>query len=430
MTHDEPLPLFELGQHSWIERCVASFACHVLLGCVALALPLVTCLGWLRGLKRDPEAARIVLTGMFKSDGWLEAHVRPLALSERCQHVWVVTDKPMLELPKTTYVCPPAWMQRAFGLIPARALYCFITTLRVRPHVVGGFHLTLNGLVALLAARLAGGKSLYFCVGGWCELWGGGARSENRLFGRLGRDNPRLERLMFHLVKKFDLVLTMGSRARSYLVEHGVSAPVEIMSGGIDQTRFYPSNGEVKHEYDAIFVGRLVRVKRLDVLLDAVAIAKRSRPELLVALVGDGPLREELGEQARRLGIERTVAFVGHQTDVAGWLRKARVFVISSDTEGLALSLMEAGMSGLPSVVTNVGDLADLIEDGRNGWLVPRRDADAMSGKLIELLGDEELSRQYSTNARAAAMEYSVESTSAKWSGLLADVLLERESAS
>ena len=100
------------------------------------------------------------------SDAWLDAYVQPLALSDRCAHIWVVTDQPMGALPRTNYVCAPNWLRHLMGNVPARSLYCILTALRVRPHVVGGFQLLLNGIVALAAARLVGARSMYFCVGG------------------------------------------------------------------------------------------------------------------------------------------------------------------------------------------------------------------------------------------------------------------------
>jgi glycosyltransferase involved in cell wall biosynthesis len=313
------------------------------------------------------------------------------------------------------YVCPPSWLQRLTGRVPARGVWCVVTALRTRPHVVGGFHLLLNGIVALLSARLIGARALYFCVGGWSETWGGGARSDNRLFGRQGRDDPALQRELFRLVAQFDLILPMGTRAAAYMRRQGAACPIEVMPGGIEAERYAAHGALAAREFDVIFVGRLVEVKRVDVLLEAAALVARERRGLRVVIVGDGPLRGELERQAAELGPACSVSFVGRRDDVAEWLRRARVFVLASDSEGLALSVMEAGMAGLPCVVSDVGDLADLVVDGRNGWRVPPRDPEAFARRVLELLADPERLVTFSRAAVAAARPYSVESMSRRW---------------
>jgi glycosyltransferase involved in cell wall biosynthesis len=126
---------------------------------------------------------------------------------------------------------------------------------------------------------------------------------------------------------------------------------------------------------------------------------------LSLAIVGDGPLREELERLAAHLGLARNVSFLGRRDDVAEWLERARVFVLASDSEGLALSVMEASMAGLPCVVSDVGDLGDLVVDGRNGWRVPRRDPDALAGRLLDLLDPER--HRVLTRGSEAARPYS-----------------------
>jgi glycosyltransferase involved in cell wall biosynthesis len=403
-------------------RVAARVACRTLVAGFRLSIPLARFVSRWLPPPDDAGGLRVQLTGLFYSNAWIEAHVRPLAGAARVGRIVIVTDQPMLEMPRVAYVCPPPWLQRLTGRVPARAVWCILTALRTRPHVVGGFHLLLNGIVALLSARLVGARALYLCVGGWSETWGGGARSENRLFGRQGRDDPALQRELFKLVAQFDLILSMGTRAGSYLRRQGAVCPIEVMSGGIEARRYAAHGGLAAREFDVIFVGRLGGVKRVDVLLEAAALVARERPGLRVAIVGDGPLRVELERQTADLDLAGNVSFVGHRDDVAEWLGRARIFVLPSDSEGLALSAMEASMAGLPCVVSDVGDLADLVVDGRNGWLVPRRDPEALARRLLDLLGDPERLVAFSRAARLAAEPYSVESMSRRWDRVLGEM--------
>jgi glycosyltransferase involved in cell wall biosynthesis len=325
----------------------------------------------------------------------------------------------MLALPKVTYVCPPAWLQRLIGRVPSRSLLCVWTALRARADVVGGFHLIFNGMFALIAARLLGARSVYFCVGGASEIWGGGARSETSLFHRMGRDVPWLERQLLWFIRRIDVTLTMGSGARGYLRDHGITQPIVIMSGGIDASRYIARSDPREREFDLVFVGRLVPIKRTDILLQVLAGVASARPQLRAAIVGDGPLREEMEREVRRLGVERNVHFAGHQSDVASWLHRARMFILTSDSEGLALSLMEAMTAGLPAVVSDVGDLGDIVNHGVNGYLPARRDVPAFVEHTVGLLADSDRYAAFSSAARAAAGAYSIECGSRRWSELL-----------
>ena len=150
-------------------------------------------------------------------------------------------------------------------------------------------------------------------------------------------------------------------------------------------------------------VGRLAAIKRVDLFLAAMAYALPHLPGLTAVVVGDGAERPDLEKRARELGLEGRVRFVGHQVDVGPWLARARALVLSSDSEGLPLSVIEAMTAGLPVVVSHVGDLPDLVENGVNGFLVKERTPEAFSEKIVRLLRDEALRARFSEAARRAA---------------------------
>ena len=125
---------------------------------------------------------------------------------------------------------------------------------------------------------------------------------------------------------------------------------------------------------------------------------------------------------ARDLNIEKHVLFAGQQSAVETWLRRARVFVLTSDSEGLSLALMEAMMCGLPAVVSAVGDLGDLVEDGVNGYLVEHRSPQAFAEALRSLLTDPERFARFAAEARRAGAMNEPSAVTRRWDEILGDM--------
>ncbi len=384
-----------------------------------IVLRLATWLGRQPRAAAPGEGQEILLTGQFHADNWATAHLRPLAAAENCAHVTVVATYPVPPLPKVTLVRPPRWLQWVLGSAGARLATLTWLALRDRPHIVGGFHLLLNGLAAAVVARLCGARALYFCVGGPAEVLGGGIQSENRLFGRLKAGDPVIEGRLIRAVAAFDLVVTMGSRAVRFFQSRGIRTRFHVVSGGIDVAEFRPGPDDAEPTNDLILVGRLAEIKRIDVFLRALQRVAQRIPTVSALIVGEGEKRLELGRLAQQLGLADYVTFAGHRRDVAALLRRSRIFVLTSDSEGLALSLMEAMSCGLPAVVSDVGDLADLVAPGVNGYLVPPGAPDQFADAIVALLSRRETWARFSQAAYAAARRHESAAVARQWDEIL-----------
>ena len=135
-------------------------------------------------------------------------------------------------------------------------------------------------------------------------------------------------------------------------------------------------------------VGRLERRKGLPVLLEAIKELAPGRPGLGLCLVGEGPLRDDLEERARALGIADRVHFAGRREDVPAVLGALDVFALPSHTEGLSIALLEAAGAGRPIVATDIGGNPEVVRDGLNGLLVPPGDPRALARALAAILDD------------------------------------------
>lgn len=177
----------------------------------------------------------------------------------------------------------------------------------------------------------------------------------------------------------------------------------------------------------AVYVGRLVPIKRLDVLIRAVAHAGAGGAPLRLALIGGGETRPDLEQLAGELGIADRVDFLGYRRDLPRIFAAADLAALSSDDEGTPVSLIEAAAAGLPAVATRVGGVAEVVASGA-GLLVGRDDARAMAEALGRLAGDPPLRERMGVAARAHVLaRYTADRLVADTERLYADLLSSRE---
>jgi glycosyltransferase involved in cell wall biosynthesis len=188
-----------------------------------------------------------------------------------------------------------------------------------------------------------------------------------------------------------------------------------VLPLGLDLDRFAELPGALRAESRGelgigtgeillVFVGRLVPIKRLDLLLGALARARKSEPRLRLAVVGDGEERPRLERQAAELGIAADVRFLGYRRELRPVFAAADIAVLSSDNEGTPVSLIEAAAAGLPAVATDVGGVREVVVSEETGILVPRDDAAALAEAMLLMAGDAERRESYGRAARPRAI--------------------------
>ncbi|MFN8589302.1 MAG: glycosyltransferase [Candidatus Eisenbacteria bacterium] len=149
-------------------------------------------------------------------------------------------------------------------------------------------------------------------------------------------------------------------------------------------------------------VGCLAPRKDYGTLLRALAILAGEGRAFACAIVGDGPDREPMTALARELGLADRVAFLGERGDVDALLPAFDVFTLSSREEGIPNALLEAMAAARPCVVTRVGGNAEVLDDGRTGWLVPAENPAALAAALAQVLDDPAEARRRGAAAREA----------------------------
>ena len=156
-------------------------------------------------------------------------------------------------------------------------------------------------------------------------------------------------------------------------------------------------------------VGNLTAKKDQRTLLGAYARLRRTEPDTVLVLIGSGPLEGELRGRAGELGLSPgAVVFAGSRPDVPELLPGLDIFALSSRQEGLPVALMEAMASGLPAVVTRVGGMPEMLDDGEQGLLVPTGDPEALARALARLAADRGLRGRMGAAARERSRAFDI----------------------
>ncbi len=166
-------------------------------------------------------------------------------------------------------------------------------------------------------------------------------------------------------------------------------------------------------------VARLEPVKGIDDLLDALAEVRADRPEVRCLIVGDGRARPALEAQAARLGLGDAVRFTGFRDDVGTLLSGLDAFCLPSHSEGLPFALLEACAHRLPLLVTGVGGMAALLQDGETAHVVPPRDPGALARRLHAMLDRPDEAAEMATRAHELVRDsYSLDAMVAATTGI------------
>ncbi|MHC1562408.1 glycosyltransferase [Actinomycetospora sp. C-140] len=211
-------------------------------------------------------------------------------------------------------------------------------------------------------------------------------------------------------------------RVPEYVVPNGIRIPE--LPTPTQRAEVRAELGFADDDVVAVIVARITPIKGHDLLLRALARLAPDHPRLKVLVVGEGPLAEERAALAEELGVADRVVFTGLRRDVPRLLAGADLGVLPSKHEGVPMSVIEQMAAGLPVVASAVGGLPDIIGDGTEGYLLPAGDLDALTRRLGELAGDDELRQSFGKAARSRAeRDFSIETTARCCERMISDLL-------
>jgi glycosyltransferase involved in cell wall biosynthesis len=208
-----------------------------------------------------------------------------------------------------------------------------------------------------------------------------------RIGSRRGLGGPPAVRRLQTLACRTAHRMVANSRAAAnQLIEQGIpERRIDIIPNGIDLSMF-PIRRDFSRARTITMVACLREGKRIDVLITAAARIIARYPDVQFQIVGDGPCREQLVEQAAATGVLPHMRFLGHRDDVPAILTASDVFVLPSESEASPNVVLEAMAAALPVVASRVGGIPELVDEGVTGHLVPPGDPDALASALLDLL--------------------------------------------
>jgi glycosyltransferase involved in cell wall biosynthesis len=219
----------------------------------------------------------------------------------------------------------------------------------------------------------------------------------------------------------------ISESTRDDLVARGVAAErVRVIHPGVDAERFCPSPAEPRGaEPRFLYVGRLKRYKGIGLAIRALAIARRSRPDLRLDIAGSGDHRRALERLAAELGQTEAVTFHGFVSEERKitFLRTAWANLFPSPKEGWGITVVEAAACGTPSVASDSPGLRDSVRHMETGYLVPHGDVDALAARLLELAGNPALVARLGAAARRFAERLTWERAAAETERHLQDII-------
>jgi glycosyltransferase involved in cell wall biosynthesis len=351
-----------------------------------------------------------------KGDSIIEHLISPIARVAAVDEIILVTNKPGPQIDKVKYYYPPKCFRKVpIITVKIEAILLFALALFKNPQIIAGYLLFPHGLLAYIVAKITRKPVIISLIAGPVELYSPGSPSSYNL-----NDSLRLYgKTMMSILKNANAVVTTGIFTKDFLVKHGIPADkVFPIISCPNTSKFYPTESNI--EYDVVFVGRLAPVKNVETVLYALKEVKKKMQNIKACIVGDGPLRINLEELTANLGLENNVYFAGFQKDVASFLSKSRVFILSSKREGFPNVYLEALYCGLPAAVSNCGDIISIAKNDYNSFVIEdHKDYQSFSEAIVELLTDSIKYDQMKNNTIATAIELNPENNTKEWANIL-----------
>jgi glycosyltransferase involved in cell wall biosynthesis len=213
----------------------------------------------------------------------------------------------------------------------------------------------------------------------------------------------------YFVIPAMDGAVGVSQKSLSEMIHHyGFKKPsvciprainVEYFSKFIPEDNSREKAGIKPDSFVLLFLGNFTKQKRPDRFLDIIYELQKQIPNVHGLMVGDGPLKVEVEEQAQQLGIQARITYTGYQSDVRPWIAMSDILLLTSDTEGMPGVVLEAAAMKTPSISGNVGGVAEFIENGINGLIIEWMDDLKPIASIIKIYDNSNQIKFFGENA-------------------------------
>ena len=253
--------------------------------------------------------------------------------------------------------------------------------------------------------------------------------------GRMGAPPLKLKFFNRLLAGEVDRIIAVSMETAQFLKKgypynaskiRTVVNGIDLTSGGWSRDRLTEQFGIPADAKVVINLAALTRVKNQAALIRSIAIAKNKIQDILLLLIGDGPLLGQLESLVEKLNLKKNVIFAGQRIDGSEALSACDLFCLTSKAEGTSIAALEAMAAGCPVLLTSVGGNIDLIVDGKEGLLVPPDDENAIAAGLEKILSNKEFARSLAKSASMkVASDFSAERMTLETEALYIEALTD-----
>jgi len=334
--------------------------------------------------------------------------IKQFSCIKEIKKIFVFRDEIGYQNKKVIYIQPNI---RKYELLKnMEKLFQMIRFRKFKPVIIIGIYEIPHGLLATFAGKILNIPSAISIIG-------------NPAYKKIRRGFRNI--LTFLILKICNFVTVTGHNSKKYLLENGINTnKIFIMPNNISIESYYKMN--IKKEYDLISLGRISAEKHIDIFVQIIASLKTSIPNIKAAIGGNGPELNKINDLIFIKKLENNIDLLGYIPDnkLRSFFNKGKIFILTSETEGLPRTLVQAAACCVPIVTSKVGDIENFIKHEENGFIVDQYDDIYQYVNLIKrLLKNKRTYHEFSKKIRLIAQEnYSNRNSCNIWKKIIKNI--------
>ena len=309
-----------------------------------------------------------ILINMGLANMPMSNHIRPIINNQEVSKIIIVRDNKGDSIENVQYLTIPPVMCK----IPImKALWRFFLLLsaaiKEKPDLIYSYMIFPHGVTGFIVSKMLGIKFGFSLLAGPLELFVYGGSP----IGKFEYTNPLpkiIKRIYKPIVSHSQYIAVTGNFTKDYLVSIGAYPEKIYVIPHAVGPQFHPFGN--RKDFDVAYVGRLAKVKHVEILIQVVNDLKKIKPDIQVVIVGDGTEKKDLLKQVDKHNLSDNILFVGFQNNVWDYYNRSKISIILSEREGFPFSVIESMASGVPVVASKCGDIIDVVKTGYNGILI------------------------------------------------------------